>query len=97
MDIWFHTLIFVKWRKSFQSHKSQVLDILRTQKLQQFADLIILIITTSDDVIFFIRGQSDECSNRITFDWLERLESREGLKAPIREYTSASEQAPHDK
>lgn len=41
--------------------------------------------------------QRDECSNRMTFEWVERLESLEGLKAPIREYTSTSEQAPHDR
>lgn len=33
----------------------------------------------------------------MTFDWVDRLDSLEGLKAPIREYTSASEQAPHDR
>lgn len=44
-----------------------------------------------------VQGHTDECSNRMTLDWLERLESLDGLKAPIREYTSASEQAPHDR
>lgn len=33
----------------------------------------------------------------MTLDWLETLESLEGLKDPIREYTSTSEQAPHDR
>ena len=41
--------------------------------------------------------QRDECSNRMTCVWPERLESRAGLKAPIRAYTSAtSEPAPQD-
>lgn len=48
-------------------------------------------------VPFLVGDQRDECSKSMTRDWLETLESLEGLKAPIREYTSTSEQAPHDR
>lgn len=35
--------------------------------------------TQSPDSCFNVKGQRDECSNRMTLDWLEMLESLEGL------------------